>query len=301
MKYLLILLILTSTYFSNAQEFNCQVNVVTDPKLDITSVEQEILEELKQVIFEFMNNTAWTKDEFEVEERINCNLVLQIEDIPSQGVYSGSLQIQSSRPVFNSTYNTTLFNFLDEDVAFRYTRNAILTFAPNEFRDNLTAVLAYYAYMLLGYDYDSFSLEGGSKYFSEAQKIVTLAQTSGGAGWKSNERGKRNRFWLVDNALQELFAPLRTCFYEYHRSGMDQVYTNKNEARTAIYTTLQNLTKVHNSRPGSVNVLNFAQAKLDELKNLYSDAEVKDKNNIVNLLKRIDPANSSKYQEILNS
>lgn len=301
MKYLILLLLISTSLVSTAQEFNCQVNVVTDPKLDITSVEKEILEELKQVIFDFMNNTSWTKDEFEVEERINCNLVLQIEDIPSQGVYSGSLQIQSSRPVYSSTYNSTLFNFLDKDITFRYTRNAILQFAPNEFRDNLTAVIAFYSYMLLGYDYDSFALEGGTKYFTEAQKIVTLAQTAGGAGWKSNERGKRNRFWLVDNALQELFSPLRVCFYEYHRKGMDELYTNKEEARAAMYKALQNLTKVHNSRPGSVNVLNFAQAKLTEIKNLYSDAEVKEKNNIVNLLKRIDPTNSSKYQEILNS
>ncbi len=282
-----------------AQELNCQVSIITDAKLEVTSVEQEIFQQLEQTIYELMNNTQWTKDKFTVEERINCNLQLQISEIPSSGVYSGSLQIQSSRPVFNSSYNTTLFNFQDDDLLFNYSRNAILVYAPNQFRDNLTSVLAFYAYFILGMDYDSFSLKGGTKYFNEAQQIVSNAQTSGFPGWKSNEKNRQNRYWLVDNALHELFSPLRECNYEYHRNGLDKLYDDMDAGRNGVYTGISKLLKVTATRPNSVNVLNFIQAKSNELKNLYETAEVKEKNEIVNVLKRVDPTNSSKYQEIL--
>ena len=283
-----------------AQELNCEVTVVTDAKLEISTVDREVLDQMKEVIFEFMNSTQWTKDNFKVEERINCNIQLQISKIPSPGVYEGSLQVQSSRPAFNSAYNTTVFNFKDDNIIFPFSRNAMLAYAPNQFRDNLTSVLAFYAYFILGMDYDTFSLKGGTSHFNEAQEIVSISQTSGYSGWKSNEAGRRNRYWLVDNVLHQLFEPLRECTYEYHRYGLDRLYDNKAEGRAAMFTALEKLNKVTATRPSALNVLNFTAAKLNEIKNLYSDAEQKEKTDITNLLKKIDPANSSKYQEILN-
>lgn len=300
MRFLLSLIVGLFGFLSMAQELNCQVSVVPNPNLDVTTTEQEIFKELERTVFELMNNTAWTKESFEIEEKINCNIVININSIPGQNKFEGSMQIQSTRPVFNSTYNSTIFNFLDEDLQFSFQRNAILNYAPNEFRDNLTSILAFYAFMIIGYDFDTFSLEGGSTYFNKAQDIVVLAQNAGGSGWRSNERGRKNRYWLVDNQLQQLFKPLRECFYEYHRLGLDELYDDKSLGRENIYNALQKLTPVNNARPASVNILNFLQAKLKELQNLYVDAEIKDKNNIVNLLKRLDPSNSSKYQEILN-
>lgn len=288
-----------SVFLVNAQELNCQVSVITDAKLEVTSVEQDIFKQLEQAVFDIMNNTKWTKDNFEVEERINCNIQIQISSIPESGTYSGSMQIQSSRPVFNSSYNTTVFNFQDDDISFDFSRNALLVYAPNQFRDNLTSILAFYAYFIIGMDYDTFSKDGGTQYFTEAQQIVSLAQSSGYAGWKSNESGKRNRYWLVDNILHQLFAPLRLCSYEYHRNGLDQLYENPEEARKSIKLALDRLMKVAATRPNSLNMLNFLQAKSNELKNLFQEAEQREKNEIVNLLKRLDPANSSKYQEIL--
>jgi hypothetical protein len=149
-------------------------------------------------------------------------------------------------------------------------------------------------------DYDSFSLKGGTSYFNEAQQIVSTAQSSNAPGWKSNETGKRNRFYLVDNILHQLFEPLRECNFEYHRNGIDKLYDDKVAGRKAIYESLVKLNKVVATRPNSINLLNFVQAKQVELKNLFADAEVKDKNDVINLLKRLDPANASKYQEILN-
>ncbi len=282
-----------------AQELNCQVSIITDARLEVTTVEKEIFEQLKQTIYDMMNTTQWTKDKFKVEERINCQIQLQINSIPSSGTYAGSMQIQSSRPAFSSSYNTTIFNFQDDDISFAYSRNAVLIYAPNQFRDNLTSILAFYAYFIIGMDYDSFALKGGSPYFTEAQSIVSNAQSSSAPGWRSNESGKRNRFYLVDNVLHQLFEPLRECNYEYHRKGIDKLYDDKIAGRKAIYEALNKLNKVVATRPNSINLLNFVQAKLEELKNLYNDAEVKDKTDVVALLKRLDPANSSKYQAIL--
>ncbi|MEJ6756742.1 MAG: DUF4835 family protein [Crocinitomicaceae bacterium] len=282
-----------------SQELNCQVNIVTDASLEVTSVELEIIEQLKGVIYEFMNNTQWTKDKFTVEERINCNLQIQISEIPQPGTYSGAVQVQSSRPAFNSSYNTTVFNFQDEDLVFGFSRNAVLAYAPNQYRDNITSILAFYAYYIIAMDYDSFSNKGGTKYFNEAQQIVTNAQSSGAPGWKSNERGKNNRYWLVDNALHQLFSPLRECSYAYHRKGLDVIYDDKVAGRKAVFTALNKLLKVVSTRPNSLNVTNFIRAKTIELVNLYEDADAKEKNQVVNLLKRLDPTNSSKYQEIL--
>jgi hypothetical protein len=299
-SFIFSLIMLFTVGLSSAQELNCQVSIITDARLEVTSVEKEIFDQLKQTIYDMMNTTQWTKDKFKVEERINCNLQLQINSIPSPGTYEGSMQVQSTRPGFNSSYNTILFNIQDDDIQFAYSRNAVLIYAPNQYRDNLTSILAFYAYFIIGMDYDSFSLKGGTLYFNEAQQIVSNAQSSGAKGWKSNETGKRNRFYLVDNVLHQLFEPLRLCNFNYHRKGIDVLYDDKVKARQAIYAALSELNKVVATRPNSVNLLNFVQAKQVELKNLYSDAEIKDKTELVNLLKRLDPVNASSYQDILN-
>lgn len=302
MKSISLILVFFGFYTVFGQELNCQVTVSSDPALDITTTEKEILQEIERTIFEFMNTTAWTKDEFEVEERINCNVQLSITKVNSINSFEGNLQVQVTRPVFNTTYNTVLFNFLDDKLAFKFERNAILVFAENEFRNNLTSALAFYAYFMIALDFDSFSKEGGTKYFNKAQQIVVLAQNGGGPGWRSDERGPRaqfNRYWLIENALQELFSPLRECFYEYHRLGLDNMYENPEKAKQAMFDALNKLSDVHSARPGSANVSNFIQSKLKELQGVFKDAETNQKKELVNLLKRLDPANASKYQEIL--
>jgi hypothetical protein len=278
---------------------NCKVTIVADNKLELSTVDQEVVAQLKQTMEDMMNNTQWTKDKFKVEERINCALQLQLKEKSGSNGFSGSLQVQSSRPAFNSSYNTTLLNFLDENIAFSYSRNAILIYAPNQFRDNLTSILAFYAYFIIGMDYDSFSLKGGTPYFNEAQQIVSLAQSSGAAGWKSNESNKRNRFWLVDNVLHQLFEPLRECNFMYHRKGVDKLYDDKIAARKQMFDALNKLNTVIQTRPNSINLINFAQAKRLELKEICADAEAKEKTDLVNLMKKIDPSNATKYDEIL--
>lgn len=300
MKYSIGLMFVLLFSSARAQELNCQVTLVVDNQIPVTSVETEVFDLLKQTIFELMNNTKWTKDNFKLEERINCNVQIQINSIPQTGTYSGKLQIQSTRPAYNSNYNTTLINIQDENLTFNFSRNAILIYAPNQYRDELTSILAFYAYFIIGMDYDSFSLKGGTPYFTEAQQIVSLAQSAGGPGWLSNDSKKRNRFYLVDNVMHQLFEPLRICNYNYHRKGIDLLFEKPEEARNNMKDAVVSLNRVVAARPNAVNVLNFVQAKTIELKNVFRDAEENTKSDVVNALKRIDPANSSKYEEILN-
>ncbi len=299
MNKILTLVFLTLIVSGYSQELNCQVSLISNIKTEVTSAEKELFEELKQAVTDLMNNTQWTNEKFKVEERINCQLQLQINTI-NNGDFTGSIQVQSSRPVYNGSYNTTLFNFQDDNLDFKYVKGSQIIYSKNQFRDNLSSVLAFYAFYIIALDFDSFSKQGGTKYFQEAQQIVTNAQTSSSKGWKSNEQGKKNRYWLVENALQQLFEPLRECYYEYHRLGMDHLYDKPDDAKKAIYTTLDKLSKVSAARPNTINIINFAYCKLNELKNLYATAKPEEKTQIVAVLKKIDPTNSTKYEEILN-
>ena len=300
LKKILLIISLISLFDVNAQELNCQVSIITDAKLEVTTTEQQALKQLEEVIFDFMNGTKWTKDKFTMEERINCSVQLQITNIPTMGTFSGSIQVLMSRPSFNSSYNSLVFNFLDENVVFSYSRNTPLYYAKNSFRDNLSSILSFYALFMIGMDYDSFSPNAGTPFFTEAQQIVSNAQPSGAAGWKASETGKRNRYWLVDNVLQQLFQPLRDCNYSYHRKGIDKLYEDKEKGIKEIYKAMLKLKPVVQTRPNTVNIINFVYCKIDELKSLLADSDTKQKTDFVNLLKRLDPGNSSRFQSILN-
>lgn len=296
---LLIILLISSLFHLNAQELNCEVSVITNSKLEVSTTEREILDELQQKMKDFMNNTKWTDDQFEIEERINCTMQFQISKIPTQGVYEGFLQIQSTRPVFNTSYNTTVVKHVDENVTIQYTRNSIVEFAPNEYRDNLTSIMAFYAYYIIGMDYDSFSLKGGSPYFEKAFNIVNLAQSSQDIGWSNRDPKRKSRYNLADNIQSQIFEPLRDCNYKYHRQGLDRMYEKQEEGLKTITAAIEELSAIAKSRPNSANVIEFVQAKKNELKSFFTDASQQDKTTIVNLLKKLDPVNSSQYEEIL--
>ncbi|HNR86441.1 MAG TPA: DUF4835 family protein, partial [Taishania sp.] len=259
-----------------------------------------VLKQLEDVIRQFMNETKWTKDEFKMEERINCQLQFQVEKIPQPGVYEGKFQVQSSRPVYNSTYNSVVLNFADQDVSFAFSRNAMLYYSSAQFKDNLTSMLAFYAYYIIGMDYDSFSPKGGTQYLQEAQNIVVNAQSSGAPGWSPDQTGtKKNRYWIIDNALHQLFEPMRECTYEYYRLGLDKLYENKEQGRNAMYEALNKLPKVVAARPNTININSFIYSKRTELKQIFADAPTPEKGKLVALLKRLDPTNADKYDEIL--
>jgi len=296
----LIFLIWTSFYV-NAQELNCQVSIVTNAKMVINTTDLEVLDQLEEAMRQFMNETKWTKDNFTIEERIQCQIQFQVNSVLQPGVFQGMLQVQSSRPVYDATYNTLMLNIPDKEVTIAFSRNAMLNYSPNQYRDNLTSILAFYAYYIIGMDYDSFGKKEGDKYLQEAQSIVVAAQVSGDNGWASNQdAGRRdNRYWLMDNALNQLFEPLRDCVYEYHREGLDRLVENPQEARKTIYEALNKLTQIVSVRPNTPNIVLFLQAKFPELKQIFATAQPTEKTNLVRTLKRLDPTNSPKYDEIL--
>lgn len=277
------------------QELNCTVTVIAP---QIQGTQTRIFETLESVMFEFMNNQRWTNDVFEVHERIECNMLLTItEGTPTSTDFSGNLQVQSFRPVHNSSLKTQVINLVDNDVSFSFQENSILRFTPDYFTDNLTSILAYYAYMIIGYDYDSFKQEGGTRYFQLAQQVVNNASNAPQSGWKGFE-GDRNRFWMVDNILHQTFKPFRKVLYEYHRHGLDIMYDEFEQGRANIIETFDQLRSVHQIKPLSYNMTIFFLAKSDELVNIYSKAPSQEKNSVYEVLELLDPGNLAKYSKL---
>lgn len=294
MRYILILLLFLSFIDVKAQELNCQVQVVAPT---IQGTQTRVFESLEQTVFDFMNNRKWTGDRFEIHERIVCNIFINITSLNNNQDFSGSIQVNSKRLVFNSDYETNMLNLVDNDIQFTYVENSLLEFSPDFHKSNLASVLAYYAYLIIGMDYDSFSLEGGTKYLSLSQQIVSNAQNAPESGWKAFENTK-NRYWIVENLLHNSFKPMRKANYDFHRNGLDMMYQNVNLGRARITQSVEQLKKVHQLRPLSYNMQMFFQAKSDELVNIFKDAPVSEQTKLVATLQQIDPGNISKYNKI---
>lgn len=295
MKKLFVLFLAFSALTGAAQELNCKVQVVA-PQIQGTT-EKRILENLQKDIFEFMNNRKWTNDVFAPEERIECTIFINVSDKVSNDEYKGSIQIQASRPVYKSSYSSLLFNYNDNDFQFKYVELQALDFSLQQNMGNLTSVLGFYAYMILGLDYDSYSLNGGTQWFQKCQTIVANAQTAPERGWKSYE-GTQNRYWLIENTLNVQFAPMRECSYKYHRLGFDIMHQDVNTGRAAVLDALLLLKKVHQAKPLSFNMQIFFNAKADECVKLFSGGMPDEKSKAVTLLSEINPANVGKYQDI---
>lgn len=294
-KYLYTLLLLTIAFTkSYSQDINCKVQVIIP---QIQNADKQIYKEMEKAIYEFINNTKWTNDIIQINERIECNLIINIKEQLGVDEFKATAQIQSTRPVFNSSYNSTMLNFMDEDWQFKYILNQPLEFNENENRSNLTSLLAYYVYLMIGLDYDSFSMLGGTTYYQKARQIVNNAQASGGKGWKAFD-GTRNRFILIDNLLDNSFKPVRESYYNYHRLGMDLMSQNVENGREEIKILLGTLQKVAREKPNSMLLNLFFTAKNEELIGLFSGALPNEKQAIIQILTEIDPGNSNKYQQI---
>ena len=282
--------------FSSAQELNCKVQIIS-PSLQTSAADKQVFVELTSALREFMNNTRWGTENFKVEERIEMNILINVSEQPSADEFGGSIQVTTSRPIHNTNYKSTVFNWIDNDFKFKYQRGAAIQFSIDRHRDNLSSVMAFYAYIALGYDYDSYALEGGTKYLIKAQQISSNAQGVSEPGWRAAE-GQRNRYWLIENALQQLFQPLRQVFYKYHREGFDVLFSNLTTGTNAVIECLELIQKVAKSRPGSFNVQLFFSTKVDEMVNLFQGASPDLKTKAFNLLKSLDPANLNKYNKI---
>jgi len=277
-----------------AQELNCQVSVLT-PQLQETN--KTIYETMQSQIRDFMNNRKWTGDNFENNERIECSITITISERVNTDNFKANIQIQSRRPVYKSSYNSPMINHMDNEFNFHYVQDQILEFEENSIGTTLTAGLAYYAYMIIGFDYDSYSLNGGTPWFQKAQTIVNNAQQLGDRGWKPQE-SQRNRFWLVENLLNGQFRPLRNCIYKYHRLGFDKAAEDVDGARATIFEALKELRPVYDNRPGSFLMQFFFTAKADEIVSLFKEGTPEEKSQVMPLLNLIDPGNIAKYNTI---
>ena len=278
-----------------AQELNAQVDVNTS-QIQGTDVTR-IFGALKTQVRDFFNNRRWTNDNFQQNERIDCSFLINVTSKLGSDQYTAEITVQSRRPVFKTGYNTPMFDYLDKDFQFTYVENQPMDFTVQNFTSNLTSVLAYYAYVILALDYDSYAPLGGSDHWKTAQQIVNAAQSAQEAGWRSGD-GYRNRYWLVDNILNPLFQPIRDAYYTYHRRGLDQMYDKTEEGRAAILSAIDGLQELHKNRPATFNMQLFFVAKKQEIVQIFKEGTKEEKQKIIDILNIIDPANQNTYSQI---
>ena len=295
MKQLLFVLsFLLTVSFGQAQELNCNININSD---QVEGSNKSVFNTLQKSITEFVNNRKWTEFTYANTERIECTLNIIVKKV-TDDVFTAEIQVQSRRPVFNSNYYTTLFNFKDNNFTFNYKEFDQLEMNQNTITSNLTAVLAYYAYIIIGYDMDSYSRLGGTPYFLAAENIVNSAQGADLTGWKAFESPK-NRYALVNNLTDEAFKKFREFIYEYHRLGLDDMTSNSINARGRITEGLPLIREANRARPSAIIISSFMDAKSDELINIFSKGNQKEKTDAVEILSDINPSQASRYEKIL--
>ena len=295
-----VMMLLTSVT-AVSQELYCNVQVSAQK---IQGSNREVFQNMQRDIYEFMNSMVWTDNLFSFSERIECNLLINLDEQLSADEFRGTIQVQLSRPVYNTTYESTVLNFVDNNFQFRYVEFQPLEFNPNSHTSNLVSVLAYYAYLFIGVDFDTYAQGGGTPYFQVAEKIVTNAQNAPEAGWKPYDGSRnRNRYWLVKNILDNEYSGVRQFLYLYHLRGLDRMESDMTQARAEIYESLRRMQEVHRRRPDPFMyyMTVILDAKADEIVNIFSKGFPEEKNRVVQILTEIDPANETKYQKILTA
>ena len=298
LKYSFLIILISGTEIIYSQELNCNVQVSAQK---IQGSNRQVFESMQRDIYEFMNNTVWTNHVFSYAERIECSIIINLTDQFSADEFRGTIQVQLKRPIFNTTYNSTMLNFMDNNFQFRYVEFQPLEFDPNSYRSSLVSVLAYYAYMIIGFDYDSYSTLGGTEFFQVAEKIVTNAQNASEPGWKPYDGSRnKNRYWLVKNTLDKEYEGVRRFIHEYNINGLDKMESRTAEARTSIAESLKLLLDVYRAKPDPYMYLLqvILESKTDELVNIFSEAFPEEKSRVIQILIEIDPGNKTKYEKI---
>lgn len=297
-RYIILSIAMCLAIIAQAQEFQAKVTVNT-PKLQ--SADPKIFVTLQNSIRDMLNNTKWTDDIFEQTERIQLTITINIKEELSATSFKADMAIQASRPVFNSTYETVTFAYQDQDIQFAYEEYQPVQFSKNTFTDNLSSILGFYSYIILGLDYDSFSELGGDAHFQEAQNIVStipsnVAQSAG--GWTSIESGQRNRYWLIENVLNPRMIPYRKAMYLYHRGGLDRMADDTPTGVTACATAITQLAEANKAYRNSMILQIFAQSKSTEILQIFTGADATQKDRVYKAMIQLDAANASKYNVI---
>lgn len=276
-----------------SQELNCDVVVNAQQTGDENL---PVFKTMQKQLTEFINKTKWTDKVYAPQERINCSMVITITDYNS-GVFDATIQVQSSRPVYMSTYTTPVYNFNDSDFTFQYVEYQNLIFNKNQFQSNLVSVLAFHVYMILGLDADTFSYRGGEPFLEQAQTIVNYSQQENFKGWKLAD-GKQTRYALITDMLSPLYKEFRSVMYAYHFDGLDNMYSDQKAAKTEIATTLQQFNLMNARRPNAFLLRVFFDAKADEIEQIFSDGPSINITQTIETLNKIAPTYSSKWRNI---
>ena len=262
----------------------------------------EVFNQMKTSFEQFLNGRTWTSDEYRPEERIKGNLLITISEVPQIGVYSATVQVQVVRPVYGTNYESVVLNFIDRNWTFEYQESQPLEFNRFSFLNNISSLLAFYANIALGMDYDTFALKGGNPYFEIANDIVNNAQQSGRTGWVQNPSDRRSRYWLINDIyISTVYAPIREAIYLYHRKGIDQLATAPEEAYSSILEAIRLVAEANKLQPNGIYTISFVDAKSDEIAQILKNAPFEIREKAVPLLLEIDPNNARKYNELLKS
>jgi len=286
-----ILVLLTGLGKLQAQELNARVTVLAP---QVSNISRPTLDALQKTIRDFLNNNKFSNEAYKPQERIDCSFIITINSWDGGSGYTAEAQIQSSRPVFNSSYNSTLLNMSDKNFDFNYLDGSTIDFSDQNYISNISALLTYYAYTIIGMDKDSFSKMGGTPFYKKAQNIINLAQASGNTGWKAAD-GLRNRFWFNENVLNPIFSELRSFIYSYHLSGLDQL-TDNDKGLTQIVAALPALQQMDKQKLGSIFPNVYFASKAEEVTNVLAKLNTQERLKAYNMLAEIDPANIGKYE-----
>jgi hypothetical protein len=305
LKKTVLLITLTGSFaFAQSQEIQARITININKDKVPTTIDRKIFQTLQQALTNFINNRKWTNDVFQPAEKIQCSFLVNINEAVGQNVFRGSLTVQAARPAYSSSYQCPLINFIDDNLLFRYVEFQPIEFNENRVQgsdplvSNLTAVLVYWINIILGFDYDSFSLRGGDPYFVKAQNIVNNAPEGRDiSGWKNFE-SQRNRYWLTENLNNNRFALFHDAIYSYYRNGMDIFYENEDEGRNGILNCLNFLSTLDKENPNSMLMQFFFQGKNTELVKVFSKASKDIKDRALNLLLKLDVTNARLYNEL---
>ena len=293
-KFLTCLFLCVLAFSAKAQELNCTVTVGHDK---ISTTNRQIFQTLERSLNDFVNNTRWSNQVFNQNEKITCAMFINITAM-NGSTFTASIQVQSSRPIYGSNYSSTVFNYMDKDFSFNYVEFENLYFNPNSFDSNLTAVLAFYANIILGMDADSFKLNAGTPYYETANAIVNLAQGSRYKGWSQSDGGNQNRFFLAQDLMSNTYSSFRKALYEYHLQGLDKMSDNTKLGKEGVKTAVKTMAEVHKSRPNAFLTRIFFDAKADELVSIFTGGPQIPIADMVDNLNQISPLNSSKWSNM---
>lgn len=291
-KHLLFFLIFLG-YFSQAQELNCTVTVSAD---QISGSNKQIFKTLEKAVTDFMNTTRWTEKVYEKQERIQCALHINITE-KNNNQFKGTIQVQSVRPIYNSTYQSPLLTYQDANVDFTYEEFQTLLFNETSFESNLTSLLSFYAYIILGFDVDSFSLKGGQDYFKKAENLLLTAQQGGAIGWSAMD-GNKSRYQLINDLLNDSYAAFREMLYNYHLKGLDTMSKDKKKAKEVISKSIISLQSIYSRKANAFVLRIFADTKAEEIESIFKDGPMMNTSALKAMLLRVYPAKSANWNAI---